>query len=98
MTSSFLGAHINDCHKKGDQHRMGLLCRSATDTLGTFISNKSDGTHLTHLSMMKGFENMASLMIILKIYVLRERKDIDRGQTNAGCQQRGTESKNAAGD
>ena len=36
---------------------MGLLCRSATDTLGTFISNKSDGTHLTHLSMMKGFEN-----------------------------------------
>ena len=57
MTSSFLGTHINDCHKKGDQHRMGLLCRSATDTLGTFISNKSDGTHLTHLSMMKGFEN-----------------------------------------
>ena len=63
---------------------MGLLCRSATDTLGTFISNKSDGTHLTHLSMMKGFENskrhLASLMIILKIHVLRERKDRDRGR------------------
>ena len=57
MASSFLGTHINDCHKKGDQHRRGLLCRSASDTLGTSMSNKSDGTHLTHLSMMKGFEN-----------------------------------------
>ena len=36
---------------------MGLLCRSASDTLETSISNKSDGTHLTHLSMMKGFQN-----------------------------------------
>ena len=85
---------------------MGLLCRSATDTLGTFISNKSDGTHLTHLAMMKGFEsskkcikkNIASLMIILKINVLKERKDIDRGQTNAGCQEQGTDSKNTAED
>ena len=37
-------------------------------------------------------------MIILKIYELRERKDIDRGQTNAGCQEPGTDGKNAAGD
>ena len=79
---------------------MGLLCRSASDTLGTSISNKSDGTHLTHLSMMKGFENSkkASLMIILKVYELTERKGRDRGQTNAGCQELGTDSKNAAGD
>ena len=33
--------------------------------------------------------NIASLMIILKIFVLREKKDIDRGQTNAGCQEPG---------
>ena len=48
--------------------------------------------------VLKTARNIASLMIILKIYELRERKDIDRGQTNAGCQEPGTDGKNAAGD